>query len=150
MGQWRGKYLDTGPPRGPGHYSKDGRWWWEYGRGDLSATRPSLADVAAQGAWLETQRERFQELHQQLLVEGWRPAGRGHGQQTEQRGQCRDDIPGVAGGSRSRDRPSTSSGDQHLLGTSAPTACQASLFLGSWPCVYGARSRSRPGTVRCL
>ena len=74
MGQWRGKYLDTGPPRGPGHYSKDGRWWWEDGRGDLSATRPSLADVAAQGAWLETQRERFQELHQQLLVEGWRPA----------------------------------------------------------------------------
>jgi hypothetical protein len=32
MGQWRGKYLDTGPPRGPGHYSEDGRWWWEDGQ----------------------------------------------------------------------------------------------------------------------
>ena len=29
MGQWRGKYLDTGPPRGPGHYSDDGHWWWD-------------------------------------------------------------------------------------------------------------------------
>jgi hypothetical protein len=139
MGQWSGKYLDTGPPRGPGHYSEDGRWWWDdgqerwfrvtdqedvleveaedaggislaasllttlssqYGNGyfrfvararstdprwptyamagaTFPATRPSLEDVAAQGAWLETQRERFQELHQQLLVEGWRQAGRG-------------------------------------------------------------------------
>jgi hypothetical protein len=32
MGQWRGKYLDTGPPRGPGHYSEDGRWWWDDGQ----------------------------------------------------------------------------------------------------------------------
>ena len=41
------------------------------------ATRPSPEDVGAQGAWLETQRERFQELHHQLLAEGWRPAGHG-------------------------------------------------------------------------
>jgi hypothetical protein len=139
MGQWSGKYLDVGPPRGPGHYSDDGRWWWDhdqgrwfrttgqedvleieaedvggaplaasllttlssqYGNGyfrfvararsadprwptyamagaTFPATRPSLEDVAAQGAWLETQRERFQELHQQLLAEGSRPAGHG-------------------------------------------------------------------------
>jgi hypothetical protein len=139
MGQWSGKYLDVGPPRGPGHYSDDGCWWWDddqrrwfritdqqdvleieaedvggislaaslltilssqYGNGyfrfvgrarsadprwptyamagaTFPATRPTLEDVAAQGAWLETQRERFQELHQQLLAEGWRPAGRG-------------------------------------------------------------------------
>ena len=139
MGNWRGKYLDTGPPRGPGHYSDDGHWWWDdihrrwfrtldqeevleieaedvggvslvaslltilssqYGNGyfrflararspdprwptyamagaTFPATRPSPEDVAAQGAWLDTQRERFQELHQQLLEEGWRPAGHG-------------------------------------------------------------------------
>jgi hypothetical protein len=139
MGHWRGKYLDTGPPRGPGHYSEDGRWWWDdeqgrwfrltdreevleieaedmggtslaasllttlagqYGNAyfrfvararsadprwptyamagaTFPATRPSLDDVGAQGAWLETQRERFQELHQQLLAEGWQPAGHG-------------------------------------------------------------------------
>jgi hypothetical protein len=41
------------------------------------ATRPSLYDVAAQGAWLETQRERFDELHRQLVEEGWRPVGHG-------------------------------------------------------------------------
>jgi hypothetical protein len=141
MGQWCGKYLDTGPPRGPGHYAEDGRWWWDdgqdrwsrvtdqedvlevgaedvggtslaaslvttlsrqYGNGHFRfvararsahlrwpsyamagatfpATRPSLEDVAAQGTWLETQRERFQELHQQLL--GQLPAagpGLGH------------------------------------------------------------------------
>ena len=29
MSQWRGKYLNTGPPRGPGHYSQDGCWWWD-------------------------------------------------------------------------------------------------------------------------
>jgi hypothetical protein len=139
MGQRRGKYLDTGPPRGPGHYSQDGCWWWDddqqqwfrltdqedvleieaedvggvslaagllttlssqYGNGyfrfvararradprwptyamagaTFPATRPSLEDVAAQGAWLETQRARFEELHRQLLAEGWRPAGHG-------------------------------------------------------------------------
>ena len=33
MSQWRGKYLDTGPPRGVGHYSQDGRWWWDDGQG---------------------------------------------------------------------------------------------------------------------
>jgi hypothetical protein len=138
MSQWRGRYLDTGPPRGVGHYSEDGRWWWDDGQGrwfrtvededvleieaedvggislaaslltilssqygngyfrfvararsadprwptyaiagaTFPATRPSLVDVAAQGAWLETQRERFDELHRQLLQEGWRPAGR--------------------------------------------------------------------------
>jgi hypothetical protein len=32
MGQWRGRYLDTGPPRGPGHYAEDGRWWWDDGQ----------------------------------------------------------------------------------------------------------------------
>jgi hypothetical protein len=31
MGQWRGKYLDKGPPRGPGRYSQDNRWWWDDG-----------------------------------------------------------------------------------------------------------------------
>jgi hypothetical protein len=111
MGTWRGKYLDTGPPRGPGHYSEDGHWWWDdthrlttlssrYGNGyfrflararsadprwptdamagaTFPVTRPSPEDVAAQGAWLDTQRERFQELHQQLREEGWRPAGHG-------------------------------------------------------------------------
>jgi hypothetical protein len=139
MGQWRGKYLGTGPPRGPGHYSQDGCWWWDddqqrwfrltdqedmleiqaedvggislaasllttlssqYGNGyfrfvararsadprwptyamagaTFPATRPSLEDVGAQGTWLETQRERLQELHRQLVAEGWRPAGRG-------------------------------------------------------------------------
>ena len=40
-------------------------------------TRPSIEDVAAQGAWVDIQRERFQELHQQLLHDGWRPAGHG-------------------------------------------------------------------------
>jgi hypothetical protein len=25
----RHKDLGSGPPRGPGHYSDDGRWWWE-------------------------------------------------------------------------------------------------------------------------
>ena len=29
MGQWRGCYLNTGPPRGPGHYSQDSSWWWD-------------------------------------------------------------------------------------------------------------------------
>ena len=134
-----GRQQGAGPPRGPGHYSEDGRWWWDqaqhrwfrvtgqedvleveaedvggtslvasllttlasqYGNGyfrfvgrarsadprwptyavsgaTFPGTRPSLEDAAAQGAWLETQRERFDELHQQLLAEGWRPAGRG-------------------------------------------------------------------------
>jgi hypothetical protein len=139
MGQWRGKYLDTGPPRGPGHYSQDGSWWWDdhqhrwfrvtdqedvleieaedvggislaasllttlssqYGNGyfrfvaqahsadprwptyavagvTFPGTRPSPEDVGAQGAWLDGQRQRFDELHRQLLEEGWRPAGHG-------------------------------------------------------------------------
>lgn len=33
MGQRCGKYLDTGPPRGPGHHSEDGRWWWDNDQG---------------------------------------------------------------------------------------------------------------------
>jgi len=139
MGNWRGKYLDGGPPRGRGHYSEDGRWWWDegqrrwfrvtdqqevleieaqdvggislaaslmttlssqYGNGysrfvararsadprwptyaiagaTFPATRPSLEDVGAQGAWLDDQRQRLDELHRQLLAEGWRPAGHG-------------------------------------------------------------------------
>ena len=40
-------------------------------------TRPSLENVAAQGGWVDLQRERFQELHQELVREGWRPAGHG-------------------------------------------------------------------------
>jgi|SRR5829696_3509299 len=40
-------------------------------------TRPSIEDVAAQGAWVDIQRERFQELHQELVREGWRPADHG-------------------------------------------------------------------------
>ena len=40
-------------------------------------TRPSIEDVAAQGAWLDIQRGRFQELHHQLVRDGWRPAGQG-------------------------------------------------------------------------
>jgi hypothetical protein len=37
----------------------------------------SLDDVQGQGAWVDTITERFEELHQQLLGEGWRPAGHG-------------------------------------------------------------------------
>jgi hypothetical protein len=109
MGNWRGKYLDTGPPRGPGHYSEDGHWWWddthrrwfrtvdwedvlEIEAQDVDGISPAASllstlssqhgngyfrFVAHQGAWRETQRERFQELHRQLLAEGWRPAGHG-------------------------------------------------------------------------
>ena len=24
-----GRQQGAGPPRGPGHYSEDGRWWWD-------------------------------------------------------------------------------------------------------------------------
>lgn len=41
------------------------------------ATRPSMDDPAAQGAWLAIQRERFDELHRQLVDQGWRPVGPG-------------------------------------------------------------------------
>lgn len=41
------------------------------------ATRPSMDHPAEQGAWLAIQRERFDELHRQLVEEGWRPIGRG-------------------------------------------------------------------------
>ena len=27
-----GKQQATGPARGPGHYSEDGRWWWDQGQ----------------------------------------------------------------------------------------------------------------------
>jgi hypothetical protein len=58
--------------------SADPRWpTYAMAGATFPATRPSLEDVPAQGAWLETQRERFQELHRQLLAEGWRPVGRG-------------------------------------------------------------------------
>ena len=139
MGNWRGRYLDTGPPRGSGHYSEDGRWWWDdnhrrwfrtvdredvleieaqdgggislaasllstlssqYGNGcfrfvararsadprwpsyamagaTFPVARPSPDDVAAQGAWLDDQYQGLDELHQQLLAEGWRPTGHG-------------------------------------------------------------------------
>jgi hypothetical protein len=33
MSQWRGRYLYTGPPRGLGRDSEDGRWWWDDGQG---------------------------------------------------------------------------------------------------------------------
>ena len=128
-----------GPPRGRGHYSADGGWWWEDGLGrwfrmrpaedrleiesesvggtsaaagvaeilggpygtaqyrfvgravsddprwptyvvvgaTFPATRPTLDDVKAQGAWLDTMRDRLVELHATLLGEGWRPAGHG-------------------------------------------------------------------------
>ena len=58
---------------------------------EISSTSPqSFEDAVKQGidratktlrgvtaAWLQDQRERFDELHQQLLAEGWRPAGHG-------------------------------------------------------------------------
>jgi len=36
-----------------------------------------MDDPAAQGAWSAIQRERFDELHRQLVDEGWRPVGHG-------------------------------------------------------------------------
>jgi hypothetical protein len=129
--------LGSGPPRGPGHYSKDGRRWWEDGHRrwfpvtdqedeleieaeDLGSTSvparllttvftqygtpyyrfvgrarsadprwptyqvtgagfpaTGLDDPSGKGAWAEEQRARLDELHQQLLREGWRLAGRG-------------------------------------------------------------------------
>jgi hypothetical protein len=131
------KDLGSGPPRGPGHYSDDGRRWWEDGHGrwfpvtdredeleieveDIGATSLSarlwttlvtqygtpyyrfvgrarsadprwptyqvtgatfpatgLEDPSGKGAWAAEQRARLEELHQQLLREGWRPDGRG-------------------------------------------------------------------------
>jgi hypothetical protein len=50
--------------------SADPRWpTYAMAGATFPVTRPSPEDVAAQGAWLATQRERFQELQQQLLVE---------------------------------------------------------------------------------
>jgi hypothetical protein len=58
--------------------SADPRWpSYAMAGATFPATRPSLEDVAAQGAWLATQRVRFQELLEQLLAEGWRPGERG-------------------------------------------------------------------------
>lgn len=58
--------------------SADPRWpTYAMAGATFPATRPSLEDVGAQGAWLDDQRERFQELHRQLVAEGWRPAGHG-------------------------------------------------------------------------
>jgi hypothetical protein len=129
--------LGSGPPRGPGHYSQDGRRWWEDALGrwfpvtdqedeleieaeDLASTSlparlwttlltqygtgyyrfvgrarsadprwptyqvtgasfpaTGLEDPSGKGAWATEQRARLDELHQQLLREGWRSAGRG-------------------------------------------------------------------------
>jgi hypothetical protein len=43
------------------------------------ATFPAtgLEDPSGKGAWAAEQRARLEELHQQLLREGWRPDGRG-------------------------------------------------------------------------
>jgi hypothetical protein len=58
--------------------SADPRWpAYAMAGATFPATRPSLEDAGAQGAWLETQRERLDELHRQLVAEGWRLAGRG-------------------------------------------------------------------------
>jgi hypothetical protein len=133
----RQKDLGGGPSRGPGHYSGDGRRWWddchrrwfpvtdkqdelEVEVEDLGATSlparlltslvtqygtsyfrfvgrarsadsrwptyraigasfpaTGLDDPSGKGAWAEEQRGRLEELHQQLLREGWRPAGHG-------------------------------------------------------------------------
>jgi hypothetical protein len=68
--------LGSGPPRGPGHYSEDGRRWWEDGhRRWFPAT--GLEDPSRKGAWATEQRARLEELHQRLLREGWRPVGPG-------------------------------------------------------------------------
>ena len=50
----------------------DGRWSCP-----RHAAGPSMDDPAAQGAWLAIQRERFDELHRQLVDQGWRPVGHG-------------------------------------------------------------------------
>jgi hypothetical protein len=129
--------LGSGPPRGPGHYSEDGRRWWENGHRrwfpvtdqedeleieveDIGATSlparlwttlvtqygtrycrfvgqarsadsrwptyraigasfpaTGLEDPSGKGAWATEQQGRLEELHQQLLREGWRLVGRG-------------------------------------------------------------------------
>ncbi len=134
------KRRDAGPPRGPGHYSKDGRWWWDDGRrrwfrttgqedvleieaedvrglsplwsayqtlaggwftlyyrfggraqsadprwpaySVVGATFPvirgePLDHLQNQGAWVDTITARFDELHQRLVREGWRPSRHG-------------------------------------------------------------------------
>jgi hypothetical protein len=59
-------------------HSGDPRWpTYAMAGATFPGTRPSPADVGAQGAWLDDQRQRFDELHRQLLAEGWRPAGHG-------------------------------------------------------------------------
>jgi hypothetical protein len=129
--------LGSGPPRGPAHYSQDGRRWWEdrlrrwfsvtdqedqleievedlgssslparllttlftqygtpysrfVGRARSADRRwptyqvtgasfpaTGLDNPSGKGAWAGEQQARLEELHQQLLREGWRPAGRG-------------------------------------------------------------------------
>ena len=129
--------LGSGPPRGPGHYSEDGRRWWEnvhprwfpvtdqedeleievedigatslparlwttlvtqygtrycrfvgqarsadarwptYRATGASFPATGLEDPSGKGAWATEQRGRLEELHQQLLREGWRLVGRG-------------------------------------------------------------------------
>jgi hypothetical protein len=50
MGQWAGKYLDTGPPCGVGHYSGDGQWWWDddQGRWFRTTGQEEVLEVEAQ------------------------------------------------------------------------------------------------------
>jgi hypothetical protein len=55
--------------------SADPRWpTYAMAGATFPGTRPSPEDVGTQGAWLDDQRQRFDELHRQLLAEGWRPA----------------------------------------------------------------------------
>ena len=50
MTTWRGRYLETGPPRGPGHYAEDGRWWWddEQGRWFRTIGQEDVLEVEAE------------------------------------------------------------------------------------------------------
>jgi hypothetical protein len=133
----RHKDLDSGPPRGPGHYSEDGRRWWDDGhqrwlpvtdREDqfeievenyaetssfnrlwsgfftywgspsyfrfvgrarsadprwptyqvIGATFPETRlDDPSKEPWINEQRASLEELHRQLLREGWRLVGQG-------------------------------------------------------------------------
>src|SRR5512133_784200 len=64
----------------PGPAAPTPRWpTYAMAGATFPVTRPSPEDVAVQGAWLATQRERFQELQQQPLVQAAtnpsRPAG---------------------------------------------------------------------------
>jgi hypothetical protein len=79
MGQWRGKYLDTGPPRGPGHSSKDGRWWWDDGqdRWFRVTGQEDVLEVEAEDVGGISLVASLVTTPGQLVDEGWRPAGHG-------------------------------------------------------------------------